>query len=140
MTEVIIRYVHFIGIMLVFSTLISQHILITKEVRLSRLRKITAIDKNYRLSLASVLISGFLLLFLTDKSSSTYLTNIFFHLKIIVFLILIILAIFPTLFFLKQKNTFQKHTPIPQEVLFSINVEIVLLLLLPLLSGLSTRL
>ena len=116
MTEIIIRYFHFIGIMLLSTTLIAEYLLLSKEISLAKLKKVLKIDAVYGLSVLIVLGTGLLQWFVVGKPSAYFNTNFLFHIKFTIFLIMAILSLFPTRFYIKKRKQGKDVVRIPKSI------------------------
>ena len=135
MLEVAIRSIHFVGIMVLFAALFSEHMLITKEMKKEQLRKVAIIDAIFGISALLVLAAGILLWFYVGNMPEFYTKNWIFHLKITLFIVVALLSIFPTLFFIKNRNSNEEIIIIPGYVLGFIRAELFILLCIPLLAA-----
>ncbi|ABG40501.1 conserved hypothetical protein [Paraglaciecola sp. T6c] len=139
MEEVFVRYLHFLGIITLASALLGEHLLISKEMDLKSFKKLIIVDAIYGLSAIATLVGGGLLWFVVGKPAAFYSSNVIFHIKLILFLLIGLLSILPTVFFLRnRKATFESIT-IPRYIVKIIRVELCLLVVLPLLATLIAR-
>jgi len=139
MEELIVRYIHFVGIMLLTATLVAEHLLITSEMSIQQLKRVAIIDTIYGISAMVVLAAGLLLWFSVGKPAEFYTKNGLFHAKITLFIVIALLSIYPTVFFLKQKKSAQSTITIPKSILMVIRTELLLLLMMPLLAVFMAR-
>jgi putative membrane protein len=140
-----IPYLHYIGIMLLMGSLISEHLLLKPKMTKEQINSLAITDLIYGMSALLVLATGLLRWFVYGKGSDYYLSNPLFHTKLTLFVILAILSIFPTIKFLKwrkQVNNGQEHDMNEKTVkrLFMyIRLELLILAIIPLLAVMIAR-
>lgn len=139
MTEILIRYFHFIGIMLLSTTLVAEHLLLSKEISLAKLKIVLKIDVVYGLSILIVLGTGLLQWFVIGKPSAYFNTNFLFHIKFTIFLIMAILSLFPTRFYIKKRKQGKDVVRIPKSIFTFLKIELLLLIIIPLLAVLMAN-
>jgi len=139
MEELITRYIHFIGIMLLASMLVTQNVLIKSELSAEKLRQLAVIDGLYGLGAIVTLGAGLALWFWVGKPGVFYSKNFVFHIKLTLFVIIALLSIYPTVFFIKHRSTDAESTKLPGQLILIKRLELVLLAVLPLLAVLMAR-
>jgi len=139
MTEIIFRYVHFIGIMSVASTLVMQHLIFAPEVTKKELKKIAFLDIIYWISIFLTLFAGLILLLGVGKDVSFYMTNKDFHIKLTLFLIVVLLGIYPTLFLRKKKKSTEVLIKMPKVIIMLIRMQLLLVFIIPFFGVLIAR-
>jgi len=139
MTEIVFRYIHFIGIMSVASTLVMQHLIFAPEVSKKELKKIAFLDVIYWISIVLTLFAGLMLLLGVGKDVSFYLSNKDFHIKLTLFLIVILLAVYPTLFLRKHKKSDEDTIKMPKVIIMLIRMQLLLVFIIPLFGVLIAR-
>ncbi len=143
MTEVIVRYLHFIGIMSVMASLVAEHLLVSREASPKQLQRLSLVNKICGAAIGLVFLTGFLLWFqigLTGlKPVEYYSSNWLFHVKVTIFVVFALLWIHPTTFLEKNKRSQEDVIRVPKSVIMVIRLELLLLLVLPLLAVLMTR-
>jgi putative membrane protein len=140
-TEIFFRYIHFISIFAVVSSLVSEHLLLKKELTRAELTRIARIDAVYGLAALTLLAAGLTLWFGgVGKPAVFYSKNWIFHTKITCFLIVALLSIYPTVFFLRnRKGNPAESVVVPNSVFWFLRLELTLLFIIPLLAGLMAR-
>ena len=133
MTELVFRYIHFIGIMSLSATLVMQHLIISSEVTKNDLKKIAFIDIIYWISIFLTVGAGLMLLLGVGKEVSFYMTNWIFHLKLTLFILVILLSVYPTLFFRKSIKSDAEMITFPKVIIMLIRTELLLIFIMPLL-------
>lgn len=139
MEELFIRYFHFLGIITLASALIGEYLLISKEIDLKSFKKLIVVDAIYGAGAIATLIGGALLWFTVGKPAEFYSSNFIFHIKLTVFLSIGLLSIFPTVYFLRNRNSVSESIAIPNYIVKIIRAELCLLVFLPLLGVLIAR-
>ncbi|TBR42745.1 DUF2214 family protein [Marinomonas agarivorans] len=143
MDDLLVRYLHFIGIMLLCSALVVQNMLLARDVSTSIFKKLVAMDALYGLSAIVIFVAGCLLWLTVGKPKSFYSTNMLFQIKLIIFVSMAILSVVPTAFFLRRRALVKteqvESLAIPHYILVIKRLELVLVLTLPLLAVLMAR-
>lgn len=139
MEELLIRYVHFLGLMLLSSTLFAEHLLIAGEMESKQFKKLVAIDAIYGISALVVFIAGLSLWFFVGKPSTFYSSNWIFHTKVAFFAIIFVLSLFPTVFILRHRNFDEAIVKVPKYIINIIRVEILLVVCIPLMAVTMAR-
>lgn len=140
-TEIFLRYIHFISIFAIVSSLVSEHLLLKKELTRKELSRLARIDAVYGVA-AMTLISVGLILWLGSigKPAVYYTKNWIFHTKLTLFLTIALLSVYPTIFFFKnRKGNPEEVISIPKRIFWLLRLELLLLFLIPLLAGLMSR-
>lgn len=139
--ELFLRYIHFVSIFVIVSTLVSEHLLLKKEMTRAELGRLARIDAVYGFAALSLLAAG-LTLWLTGIGKPTvfYSKNWVFHTKLTLFIAVGLLSVYPTIFFLRhRKGNHNEVVNIPQVIFWLIRFELLLLFIIPLLAGLMAR-
>jgi putative membrane protein len=139
--EIILRYVHFISIFAIVSSIVSEHLLLKKELTRRELTRISRIDAVYGVAAITLLAAG-LTLWLGGfgKPTEFYSKNWVFHTKITLFLIVGLLSIYPTVFYIKQsKGNPEEIVAVPGNVFMMVRIELLLLFIIPMIAGLMAK-
>jgi putative membrane protein len=139
MHEVIVRYLHFLGIIVLSATLVSEHLLLSLDNSPYKFKRLAAIDGVFGLSALTVLVAGLLLWFVVGKPSEFYTHNWVFHLKLSLFAVIGCLSVFPTIFFIRNRNRTSEEVVVPKSIVTIIRAELVLLLFIPLCATFMAR-
>jgi putative membrane protein len=140
-TELFLRYLHFISIFAIVGSLVSEHMLLQKELTRKAITKIARIDAVYGIAAITLLSAG-LTLWLGEhgKPAVFYSKNWIFHTKLTLFVLIGLLSIYPTIFFIKNsKGNPEELVTIPKSIFMMIRMELLLLFVIPLLAGLMSR-
>jgi len=139
--EIILRYIHFISIFAIFSSLVAEHLLLKKELTCKEIARLATIDAVYGIFALILLCAGLTLwLGSIGKPAVFYTKNWIFHTKISLFALVGILSIHPTVFFIKnRKGAENEAVGIPLSVFMCLRFELLLLVIIPLLAGLMAK-
>jgi putative membrane protein len=139
MEESFVRSLHFIGIFCLFAALVSEHLLIKSELSKTEMKRLAIIDGIYGGSAITVLIAGLLLWLVVGKPAQFYSLNPVFHIKLTLFVVVASLSIYPTVFFLKHRNTQALITNVPNKIKMLIRIQLLLILIIPFLATAMAR-
>ncbi len=140
-TELFLRYLHFISIFAIVGTLVSEHMLLKKRMKRNELSKIARVDAVYGLAAITLLSAG-LTLWLGEfgKPAMFYSKNWIFHTKLTLFVLIGLLSIYPTIFFLKnRKGNPEEVVDVPNSVFMMVRLELLILFIIPMLAGLMAK-
>ncbi len=140
-SEILLRYLHFISIFAIVGSLVSEHLLLKKEMTRSEIGRVARIDAVYGIAALTLLVAG-LTLWLSDigKPAAFYSKNWIFHTKITCFLLVGLLSIHPTVFFIRnRKGNANELITIPKSIIMMLRMELLLLAIIPLLAGLMAK-
>ena len=130
--DLFVRYLHYVSIILVAGALVSQHMLLATTLSRQAIKKISRIDMMYGVMMITVLMTGLALWLWVGKDASFYSKNPLLHIKLTLFVILGIISIVPTIFFIKQsKGPSDEMVAIPKKIYWYIRIELLLLLIIP---------
>ena len=130
---VIVKYIHFLGVFTVVGALTAELVLVRHEMTRKEIQLLSRIDMFYGIGTVVVMSAGFALWFAIGKPPSFYSNNWIFIAKLILFSIVGILSILPTVFFLKnRKGQEEDVVVIPSKIRILIVLECILLVLIPL--------
>ena len=139
--NILIPYLHYIGIMALMGSLITEHLILKPGINRQQIKSLAMVDLIYGISAAIVLISGLLRWFVVDVKGVEFFTkNPLFHIKLTLFVIMVILSIFPTTKFLTWHNLSKKGETVEvsekdtKKQLMFIRIELLLLAIIPLLA------
>lgn len=141
MTELIItRYIHFVGIMMVFAMVFVERVLVQGNLKRAVVKRLFVFDGLYGLFSLVVVGAGLYLWFGIGKPADFYTQNHIFLTKVGLFLLVGILSIWPTVFYFKnRKGDDQDELIIPSHIRKIITIELVLLVIIPVLAALMAQ-
>ena len=131
MLELIIRYFHFICFCIMGAVLFAEFLFVFGKISAQKIYRLSILDAIYGISALCVFILGLLLWFYFAKPASFYTMNIFFQIKIVLFIVLGLLSIFPTHFFIKNRKS-KEIVDVPKYISTIIIIELGLFILIPL--------
>ena len=139
--EIILRYVHFISIFAIVGSIVSEHLLLKKEMTRHELGRLARIDAVYGIAALSLLAAGLTLwLASLGKPAVFYTKNWIFHTKLTCFILVGLLSIYPTVFFIKnRKGNPDELVKTPPLIFWMLRFELSLLFIVPLLAGLMAK-
>jgi putative membrane protein len=140
-SELILRYFHFVSIIVIAGTLTSEYVLLKKSLTRQEINRLARIDALYGIA-ALLLVGVGLTLWLggIGKPTDYYSMNWIFLTKLSLFSSIGIMSLYPTVFFLKnRKGNPEEIVMIPSSIYWILRIEILLLLSIPLLAGLMAR-
>ena len=139
MEESLIRYIHFIGIIILSSALVAEHLLYKKEMGREAFRQFVNVDRIYGIGAGITLLGGLLLIFYTGKPAEFYSSNPIFHIKMTLFVLVAALSFIPTRFLLVKSRTDEGTIVFPKYMIGIIRAELCFLLVMPLLAALMAQ-
>jgi putative membrane protein len=139
--ELLLRYVHFISIFAIVSTLVAEHLLLKVMLSRREIIRIGKIDGIYGLAVVVLLGAGFTLwLGGYGKPEEFYSNNPLFITKLVLFSAIGLLSIYPTVFFMqKRKGDPDELIAIPKPIVWMIRLELLLIGIIPLLAGMMAK-
>lgn len=138
--EIFLRYIHFVSIFAIVSTLVAEHLLLKKEMTPAEIKRLSMIDAVYGIAALTLLGAG-LTLWLGEhgKPAAFYTNNWIFLLKVGLFTVVGLLSIYPTVFFLRKRKSEEAKIVIPAVIVWMVRMELLLLFIIPLLAGLMAK-
>jgi putative membrane protein len=139
--EIFLRYIHFISIFAIVGSLTSEHLLLKKSLSRAEIGRLSRIDAVYGIAAVALVIAGLTLwLGSIGKPAVFYSKNWIFHTKITLFVVVGLLSIYPTVFFIKnRKGNPDEIVCIPNSIFMMLRLELLLLVVIPLLAGLMAH-
>ena len=138
--DILVRYLHFVSIILVMTAVLGQHLLLSTRLSRREIARIQRIDLVYAIAVVAVLATGFAQWFWTGKPADFYSKNPILHIKVTLFLIVGVVSIYPSVVFGKgKKGDPDEVIKVSKGVIWSVRVELLLLFLMPLLATLIAR-
>jgi len=135
----IIRYFHFIGIFLVVAALFFEAIVISDELSPKKLKLLAKIDGLYGLgAILTTLMGLWMWLGEIGKPADFYSNNWIFNLKFTLFILVGLLSLYPTIFFVRNAKS-QLAIKVPKMIKLLIYIELAIVFSIPLLAVLMAR-
>lgn len=139
-TDILIRYLHFLGIFIVFAAVLGQHLLLKGTVPRSIIAKAQRFDIAYAIAVVVVLGTGLLQWFSGAKPAVFYSSNPVFHTKLTLFLVVGLVSIYPSVYLGKQKKGDpSEQVTIPKGLVHCVRLELLLLVVMPLLAVIMAK-
>lgn len=138
----LIRYAHFLGILVLFAALTAEHLLTARSIDGKRARLLARVDGIYGLGALITLGAGLAMLVGLGfgKGTSFYLKNGIFHLKLTLFVVLALLSIRQTVFFLRHRKAEDAAViEVPRAIIMLQRIQLLIVLAMPLLGVLIAR-
>ena len=139
--EILLRYLHFISIFAIVSSLVCEHLLLKKELTRAQIMRLSRIDAVYGIAALTLLGAGLTLwLGSVGKPAEFYTKNWIFHTKLTLFISVGLLSIYPTVFFIKnRKGNPEEIVKIPKAIFWMLRFELLFVFTIPLLAGLMAK-
>jgi putative membrane protein len=131
--------------MLCFGALVSEALNLKKELSLNEAWKIVIADAVYGISATVVLVTGILRVIYFGKGTVYYLSNPVFYAKVVVFIVVGLLSLYPTISFIGWVKSLQQGQAPKLELLklnrliWLIRIELLGFTLIPLLAAIMAR-
>lgn len=141
-TEIIIRYLHFISIFIIVSSVVAEHLFLKPKMTKAEIGRLALIDALYGISSIFAVAAGlYLWLGGIGKPAHFYTENHIFLTKVGLLIIAGLLSIYPTVFFLKNRKGDDENelVDIPKSIKMIIRIELLILFTIPLLATLMSR-
>ena len=141
MAEILVRYVHFISIFAMVSAVVAEHLLLKKQLTRREIKRLSVVDSIYGISAILVVAMGLTLWFGVGKPAEIYSKNWIFHLKVGLFILMALLSIYPTVFFLKNRKGANPEEVVilPDSIKWMIRLELLLVVIIPLCATLMAK-
>ena len=138
--EILIRYLHFLSILALTGAIFGQFLLLRPTLQRREVVRLARLDLLYAVAVVGVLATGLLQWFAVGKGAAFYGSNPIFHGKLGLFAVIGIVSIYPTVFFARQKKgNPEEEVALPTLLIWSVRLELLLLLAMPLLASLMAR-
>jgi putative membrane protein len=139
---IFIKYIHFIAIFIVVSSVVAEHLLLKAKMTRAEIKRLSVIDGFY--GIASIIVVGaglYLWLGGIGKPAEFYTNNPIFLTKVGLFIIVGLLSLYPTVFFLKNRkgDNQEELVELPKSIKMVIRIELLILFLMPLLATLMAN-
>ena len=140
MPLVLINYAHFLGLAGLFAALAVELAMFRPRVGGEVARRLARVDALYGLSALVALGTGLLKVFDGDKPAAYFGANPLFHVKVTLFVVVLLLSVYPTVQFIRRRRTAVEQEAIyPASIGVLLRIQLALLLAIPLLAVLMAR-
>ena len=135
----LIRTLHFVAIFALAGALVIENIALKPTINGEDARNLAKVDAVYGIGVVLTLLFGLILWLWVGKPSQFYSLNPVFHFKLGLSLVLAVLSIYPTIFFLRNRKSTADAIEVPAAICLLAKLELVLLFIIPLLAFLMAR-
>ena len=135
----LIRLLHFVAILAFSGALIIENMAIKPRITGEDARNLAKVDTVYGISAIFVVIFGLTLWLWVGKSSEFYASNPIFYGKIGLFILMVLSAVAPTVFFNKHNKSEEEVIEVPRLLRLLLKFQLGLLVLIPVLALLMAR-
>ena len=139
MTYLLFRYLHFFAIIALAGTIIIENMAIKPVINGEDARNLARVDAVYGAAATLVALFGIILWFGTGKPSEFYTQNPVFLAKVCLFVLVGIISIHPTIFFIRHRKSEADTIAVPVSLRVTLKLELILLLIIPALAFLMAR-
>jgi len=137
---ILVKYLHYLGILAVFSSLVGEHLLIADKMSRKSIQRLSIVDAVYGMGAILVTVAGFLLWFKFGKPSDFYSNGWIIWVKLSVFGVVGAISLIPTFYFLaERKGSPEEIVDIPKKMKMIIRIELTLLIIMPLLGAMMAQ-
>lgn len=133
------RLLHFGALILFAGALIIENMAIKPSINGEDARNLARVDRACGLGALLTLVFGLILWFWVGKPAVFYTANPVFHAKLGLFAVLLVLAVYPALFFHRHRRAEQDAIAVPKAVRVLLRLELVLMLIIPIMAFLMAR-
>jgi len=141
--EILVRYLHFISIFTMVSSIVVELVLVKPKLTRNEIKRLSVVDGVYGLSAVLVVAMGLTLWFGVGKPANFYTNNWIFHSKVGLAILMGILSIYPTVFFMKQRTkkgaNGDELVDVPKGIKRTICLELLLVLIIPLMASMMAK-
>jgi putative membrane protein len=135
----LLRTLHFITIFGLIGAIVVENIAIKSTITKEDIINLAKIDAVAGASAILTLGFGLVLWFGVGKPAEFYSSNPVFHGKLGLFSLLVLFAVYPAIFFFKQRNTDSDFIDVPKLVRVFLKIELLLVFIIALLAFLMAR-
>lgn len=136
----IVKYLHFVSIFGMLSFLVAELALVKSSMSRGEIVKISKLDGLYGLMAVIMVAAGLTLWFWVGKPASFYSSNPLFHIKVGLAVVVGLISIIPTVFFLKNRKGNQNEViPVPLRIKRLIILQLVIIGIIPMLAVLMAN-
>lgn len=110
-------FTHHLAAFALMAAITIEFVLMDRTLSLGHARRIQRADMVYGISAGALVVVGFLRVFYFEKGSAYYFHNVFFIIKLSLFLLVALLSIYPTVLFLSWNKLLKEgRSPQPTNV------------------------
>jgi putative membrane protein len=140
MTMVLFNFGHYLGLAAFAAALAVELVLFSRRVGGRTARLLAMADLVYGLAAALIIATGLLKVFAGDKPAVYYGHNMFFHIKLTLFVLIFVASIYPSTHFIRNRRAADSDVvEYPALVGKLLKVELAATALVPLLAVMMAR-
>ncbi len=139
MAYIFVKYLHIVAIMVFVSALVLEHVLMKPKMSSAEMGRVAITDFVYGMSATVIFITGLVLWLAVGKGSDFYSSNPVFHAKVTIFVLVALVSVYPTIFFIKNRRSSSQVVLLPKPIVMMVRFELLMVLLLPLLAVLMAQ-
>jgi putative membrane protein len=133
---ILVKYLHYLGILAVFSSLVGEHLLLEDRLSRKAIQRLSIVDAVYGIGALLVMGAGFTLWFGVGKPAEFYSNGWIIYAKLILFGVVGAISLIPTFYFLKERKGHPEElVDIPRKMKMILRIELTLVLIIPLLGA-----
>lgn len=139
MLDTLLAYLHLFAILGLAGALIIENMAIKAVISGEDAQNLAKVNTVYGLTALVTLLCGMTLWLWLGKPAAFYSSNPLFQLKLGLFVVIVLLSIYPTMFFTKHRKSDATSISVPKIVTVSLKLELGLLIILPILASLMAK-
>jgi putative membrane protein len=140
-----LAFVHHAAAFIVFGALMVELVLLRNDLTVASARSVLRMDRVYGIAATVLLVVGLLRVFYTEKGAAYYFSSGTFIAKLVLFIVVGLLSIYPTLTFLRWRVALRGErvpafeTATRRTVRMLVHIELTLLVVILLLAPMMAR-
>lgn len=139
-SDLLVRYFHFLALIIIAAAIFANHLRFRFSISRFELRKLRVLDFIYWIALVVMLVTGLMQWLAGSKPKEFYTQNPLLHTKVLLYFVLVILSVFPSLFFLRNRKGKDSDAVVIGKGIVWINrIQLLLLVIIPLLATLIAK-
>lgn len=139
-SDLLVRYFHFLALIIIAAAIFANHSRLKASISRFELRKLRVLDCLYWIALVAMLVTGLMQWLSGSKPAEFYTSNPLLHTKVLLYFVLVILSIVPSLFFLKnRKGQGSDAIAVGKGLVWIVRIQLLLLVVIPLLATLIAK-
>ena len=97
----LVAFGHFVSLFALIAALVLQLALVSESMSVEIARRVQRADRIYGLAAILMLTFGFLRVIYFEKGTDYYYSNTFFQIKLVLFIVVGLISIYPTIHYLR---------------------------------------